>query len=396
MKILFISSLLPHPYADHAGAFLSYKVIKHLSQKHDISLISFSRTEKEMRFVRYLREYCKKVEAIIIPQNIHRKLWNRAKLLTFTPLAVSNSYCREMRNRISSIIRGEKYHIVQMDYTPMGQYISEVTDSATLINVPDLISLTAKRFVDNLRFSRKKLEWFIDSVISLNYETRLCAKFDHVLAISPKIKECLLARNPSLNISVIPTGVDIPKIQKPHNTRKGINLIFMGAMWRRENIESVLYFYRNVFGLIRKAVPEVKLHIVGGSPSQEITNLADDSSVKVTGYVEDLSDYYLKCDVSIAPMRIAGGIMCKVLDAMAFGLPVVTTSQGNEGVGAEAGKEIFVEDDPGAFADRTIELLQDGQLRKTISDNALDFIRRNFSWEHTTNKLESLYRKCLL
>lgn len=395
MKILFISSLLPHPYADHAGAFLSYKVIKRLSQNHDISLISFVRTEKEMRFVRYLWEYCKKVEAVMIPQNIHRKLWNRAKLLTFTPLAVSNSYCREMRNRISSIIRGEKYHIVQMDYTPMGQYISEVTDSATLINVPDLISLTAKRFVGNLRFSRKKLEWFIDSVISRNYETRLCAKFDHVLAISPKIKECLLARNPSLNISVIPTGVDIPKIQKPHNTRKGINLIFMGAMWRPENIDAVLYFYHNIFGLIRKTVPEVTLYIVGGSPSEEIMDLAADSNVKVTGYVEDLLEYYLKCDVSIAPMRIAGGIMCKILDAMAAGLPVVTSSQGNEGIGASPEEEIIVADDPEEFAQRTVELLKDRNQRESISKKGLDFVRRNFSWEQIMGRLETIYEECL-
>ncbi len=396
MKILFITPLLPHPCVDHASAFSEHKMIRYLSERHDVSLVSFVCSDKERKLAKDMREYCRRVETVRLPKGGLRKLWVRSNLLTLTPMSISNSCCREMRNMIRSFAKKEKFDIVQMEHAPMGQYVSEIGDSATVIRVHDLVFVTARRHANRLRHSRKKVEWFIESLVSRWYESRQYAKFDFVLAVSEKMKDVLLDCNSSLNVLVIPPGVDIPDRRNLHWNGKGKNLIFMGAMWRRENVESVLYFYRNVFGLIRKAVPDVNLHIVGGSPSREITNLADDSSVKVTGYIGDLSDYYLKCDVSIAPMRIAGGIMCKVLDAMAFGLPVVTTSQGNEGVGAEAGKEIFVEDDPEGFADRTIELLQDGQLRKTISDNALDFIRRNFSWEHTISKLESLYRKCLL
>lgn len=396
MKILFVSLLLPHPGVDHASAFSEYKMIRYLSERHDVSLISFVRSDEERELSREMLKYCRRVETVLLPGGSLRKLWVRANLLTLTPMSISNSHCREMRNVIRSMTKQEKFDIVQMEHAPMGQYVSEIGNSATVIRVHDLVFVTAKKHAKHLRYSRKKVEWFIESLVSRRYESRQYAKFDSVLAISGKMKDVLLDCNSSLNVLAIPPGVDIPERRKLHGDGKGKNLIFMGAMWRRENIESVLYFYWNVFSLVRKAVPEVKLNIVGGSPSQEITNLADDSSVKITGYVEDLSDYYLKCDVSIAPMRIAGGIMCKVLDAMAFGLPVVTTSQGNEGIGAEARKEIFVEDDPEDFADRTIELLQDGRLRKTVSDNALDFIRRNFSWEDTTNKLESLYRKYLL
>jgi len=396
MKILFVSLLLPHPRVDHASAFSEYKMIRYLSERHDVSLVSFVRSDEERDLSRDMLEYCRRVETVRLPVGGLRKLWIRANLLTLTPMSVSNSRCREMRNIIRSMVGQEEFDIVQMEYPPMAQYISEIGNSAAIIHLQDLVFVTARKHAKHLRHSRKKVEWFIESLVSRWYESRQYAKFDSVVAVSEKMKDVLLDCNSSLNVLAIPPGVDVPDRRKLHRHVKGKNLVFMGAMWRRENVESVLYFYRNVFGLVRKAVPEVRLNIVGGSPSQEITNLADDSSVKVTGYVEDLSDYYLKCDVSIAPMRISGGIMCKVLDAMAFGLPVVTTSQGNEGVRAEAGKEIFVEDDPEDFADRTIELLQDGQLRKIISDNALDFIRRNFSWEHTTNKLESLYRKCLL
>lgn len=395
MKILFITPLLPHPCVDHASAFSEHKMIRYLSERHDVSLVSFVRSDKERKLAKDMRGYCRRVETVPLPKGSLRRLWVRANLITLTPMSISNSCCREMRSMIRSMVRQEKFDIVQMEHTSMGQYVSEIGNSATVISVHDLVFVTAKRHTNHLRHSRKKVEWFIESLVSRWYESRQYAKFDFVLAISEKMKDVLLDCNSSLNVLAIPPGVDIPDRRKLHRNGKGKNLIFMGAMWRRENIESVLYFYHNVFALIRKVIPDVILYIVGGSPSDEIRSLSADPSVKVTGYVEDLSDYYLKCDVSIAPMCIAGGIMCKILDAMAAGLPVVTTSQGNEGVGAEAGKNILVEDDPGSFANRTIELLQDGQLRKTISDNALDFVRRNFSWEQAIDSLENWYRQYL-
>ena len=395
MKILFISPLLPHPHADHASAFMTYKTIKHLSQRHDISLISFIRSEKEREHTRHLIDHCSRVGTVFLPQNSFRKFWVRTNLLTLKPIAISHGYCREMRDKVSYMVRREKFDIVQIEYSTMGQYVSEVLNSATILNLPDLMFVQAKKYVKNLRYSRKKLEWFIDGLLSRHYESRLCAKFDRVLAISQKIKEILLDCNPALSVSVIPTGVDIPKIKKSHAAGNGSDLIFMGAMWRPENIDAILYFQRSVLKLIRKVIPAVSLTIVGGSPSEEVKRLALDSGIRVTGYVEDLLPYYLKSDVSIAPMRIAGGVQCKILDAMAAGLPVITTSQGNEGIGARPEKEIIVADSPNDFAERTVELLQNGYLRKTISQRGLDFVRSNFSWEQNIEKLEKIYQGCL-
>lgn len=324
-----------------------------------------------------------------------RKLWARANLLTLTPIAVSNSYCWEMRDGICSMVKHEKFDIVQVEYIPMGQYVSEIRNAVTIFNVHDLISATAKKCVQNLHLSRRKLEWFIDSILSRRYEAQVCAKFDWVLTASSKIKEDLLASNPLLNISAIPPGVDIPSVHKDHTNGKGENLIFMGAMWRQENVDAVLYFYQSVLGHIRKAIPEVVLHIVGGSPSAEVRQLAADPGVKVTGYVEDLLPLYLKCDVSVAPIRIAGGVMCKILDAMAAGLPVVTTSAGNEGIRARPEEEIIVADTPEDFARRTIELLRNGSLRNAIGQRGLDFVRRNFNWDQIIEKLEKVYQECL-
>jgi glycosyltransferase involved in cell wall biosynthesis len=383
MKILFVSLLLPHPYADHASAFTVFKTIKHLSKKHTISLISFTRSEKEREYVRFIKPYCENVETVVLPQNSLRRFWVRTNLLTLTPITVSQSYSREMQEKIHFMVSESEYDIVQMEYTPTGQYISAVKNTATVINVHDMLTVSAERLVKNLKFSRKKVEWFIDSLIGRGYESRLYRKFDKVITLSQKIKEHLQDCDPSLKITVIPTGVDIPEVQKTYTIEKGKNLIFMGAMWRDENIDAVLYFYHSAFNLIRKAMPEVTLTVMGGSPSEEIKSLACDSGIRITGYVEDFLPYYLKSDVSVAPMRIGGGVQCKILDAMAAGLPVITTSQGNGGIGAREEEQ------------RTVELLQNGHQRKAMGQRGMDFVRRNFDWNQIIKRLETVYEECI-
>jgi glycosyltransferase involved in cell wall biosynthesis len=394
MKILFISLLLPHPSADHAMAFTIHKVIKRLSERHEIFLISFVRSKEEREQTRHLMDYCTEVETVIIPVNLFRKIWTRAKMLTLIPFAFSSSYCAEMRNKIRSMIKRQKFDIVQMDYT-MGQYVSEISDAATIIYLLDLFYVKARKMAENKGWSIKKLEWLLDSILCSSYERNLYERFDRVLTISPWIREHLLLNNPALNIDVLPPGVDIPNIRETHLSKKGRNLVFMGAMWRQENIDAVLYFYRSVFGRIRKLVPDVVLHIVGGSPSEEIKSLVSDPGVRVSGYVEDLPSYYASCDISIAPMRMSGGVHCKILDAMAAGLPVITTSDGNEGIGAKHDEEIIVTDDSEEFAQRTVELLRDGQRRKSISQKGLDFVRQNHSWQKIIRRLEAIYEECL-
>jgi glycosyltransferase involved in cell wall biosynthesis len=395
MKILFVSLLLPHRYADHASAFTVFKTIRHLSKKHDISLISFVRSESETAHLEDIREYCRIVKTVVLPQGMFHKVRARAGLLGGKPISVSNSYCRQMSDCIGSMCRSERFDVVQVEYTPMGQYVSEIGNTPSVINVHDLIHVTTERFAENPGFSRKRLEWWADSLVCRDYELRLLSRFSRVLALSENIRNRLGELNSSLNVSVVRPGVDIPPEQKLHSQGRARNLIFMGAMWRDENIDAVLYFYRSIFSRIRKAIPDVNLYIVGGSPSERITSLASDPSVKVCGYAADLLPWYLNADVSIAPMRVAGGVMCKILDAMAAGLPVITTSQGNEGIAARPGEQIVIADDPEEFADSTIEMLCDGNRRRMMGQRGVDFVRSNFSLENTIDKLEAIYQRCM-
>ena len=136
----------------------------------------------------------------------------------------------------------------------------------------------------------------------------------------------------------------------------------------------------------------MRFYVVGNEPPGEITNLAlQDPNVNVTGYVERVESYYLKASVFVSPIVIGGGIIAKNLDAMAAGLPVVTTTLGNEGIRAMPGKEILVVDDPREFTQCVVSLLSDESLRAEIGRNGQEFVRRHFSLDSILNKIESSY-----
>ncbi|GAG12688.1 unnamed protein product, partial [marine sediment metagenome] len=116
-------------------------------------------------------------------------------------------------------------------------------------------------------------------------------------------------------------------------------------------------------------------------------------NVVVTGFVKDLRDYYNKASVFVAPMTFVVGIQNKVLEAMAMEVPVVSTTLANEGIDARPGEEIFVEDEPSAFADRVVELLKNKDLRKKISTNAKEFVERNFPWEKVVDRMDEVHLK---
>jgi glycosyltransferase involved in cell wall biosynthesis len=283
-----------------------------------------------------------------------------------------------------------EFDVVHAEYSPMGQYFTgqSLTCGKRTVHVLDLLAPQMRRRAAHLPFSRRKLEYWIDGVLAPRYEALLCSCFDVVFACAPRIRKELLRARPGLNVVYLPPGVDACHAPKEH-VGPGKHLVFVGAMWREENIDAVLWFYQQVFPLIRAQVPDVTLTIVGGNPAEPVRSLAADPGVRVTGYVPQLSPYYAASDVSIAPVRIAGGVLCKVLDAMGAGLPVVTTSFGNDGVGAQPEREILIGESPEEFAGQAVRLLKSPDLRRQLGLSGRNFINLNFSATSILSRFEA-------
>jgi glycosyltransferase involved in cell wall biosynthesis len=167
-------------------------------------------------------------------------------------------------------------------------------------------------------------------------------------------------------------------------------------MDRDVNINAVQYFYENILPIIKLKIPEVKFYVVGNNPPQIIKELSEkDQNIIVTGFVEDIKAYYLKASVFVAPLFVGGGVIVKILDAMASGLPVVTTSVGNEGIEAVPGRDIEIADEPKVFAKKILLLLQKPDIHSQISNNGQAFVYEKYGWSKIVRGIEDDYKKII-
>ncbi len=231
-----------------------------------------------------------------------------------------------------------------------------------------------KSFIYKLEFDRLR-----------KLETRLCRLFNCSIVTTDHEKSLL---DYSDNVMVIPNGIDLeyytPRISLDQNI-----LIFTGAMNYFPNIDAMLYFHDEIFPLILKKIPDVKFFIVGMNPVQKIRRLSS-KNIIVTGTVDDVRDYLGNASVCIAPLRIAKGIQNKILEAMAMQVPVVATSQANNGIDAIHGREIMIADNADDFANATVMLLKSRLLRQAIVKAARSLIEEKFNWERTLRKLNAV------
>jgi glycosyltransferase involved in cell wall biosynthesis len=162
-------------------------------------------------------------------------------------------------------------------------------------------------------------------------------------------------------------------------------------MRREVNIEAARHFCRKIFPLVKEKVPDAVFVIAGVAPPPDIVQMGDGTNVIVTGYVESMTEIYRNCRIFVAPLLLGGGIIVKILDAMAAGRPVVTTRIGNEGILAEDGKEVFVAHSEKEFADRVILLLEDDDIWKDMARRARAFCTTRFRWEQMVNRLSQSF-----
>lgn len=383
MKILWVSPFLPYPEVPHAGGRLIYHWLSRLAQRHEITLLC--RLEgKERPKVEAIRPACKEVHLLEFdrpPTGLLQVLW------------IVASYVRlgYMANRL---LRRERFDLLHVEYVETGLGIAARIPVPRILIAHDELSKPARRRVETSTGLLARLAAYLYWQAIRSLEQRICRKFDRILAASEQDRQIFLRLDSKLPVTVLPfhpVGIDPSKIR--NGPREPYRLLFAGAMHRDVNIDAMRYFCWEILPRIRQELPDVRLVIVGNEPPAEIRQLANDPGIQVTGFVTALEPYYGQATVFVSPLRIGGGIIIKNLDAMAAGCPVVTTSIGNEGIGATSGEHLLTADDPAAFAGAVMRLLRDEAERARLAENGRAFVQARFSLEATVRRLEEVYHQ---
>ena len=388
MKILIICSHLPSFSGTHS--FRVPNSIKYLSKKymHNITIVSFKYLKDDPKQYDYLKEYCDEIETVDIPAS----LFHRARYYIVNGIIGIPS--RKMQKRIKELLKQTEFDVIlipEVDAPSMLSYASDLNLPKVLEvwDIPQVHYEAYKKLEKKMHKKLLRLWQYFEAKNREKYYT----KFDMCITPTERDRDILKSYLPNLEISVIPYGVNMDSVNKAF-IEDFPSLIFTGNMGSLFNQRSILYFYDKIYPLIKKAFPEIKLCIVGKNPSEEIIQMARDKSVIVTGYVESLKPYLGHASVVTLPIH-GYGIKTRLLEIMAMGKPVVTSSAGIHGINVTPEENIIIADEPEEFARRVIELLNDGQLRKRIGTNARKLMEEEYSWEKETDMLNEVLQKAV-
>ena len=408
MKILFLTPQLPYP--PHQGtAIRNYNLIANLSPNYEVHLLSFVHSRDELERAIPLHGRCRSIETVLAPR---RSPLKRLLSLFLSPLPdmALRLPSAEFKAKLRTLLKRERFDVVQVEGIEMGPYLEQVVGSGPLVVFDDHNAeyvLQKRAFETDARDVRR----WIGALYSLvqwrklsRYEAALCRLADRVVAVSEVDAEALRALVPGLRVDVVPNGVDT-EFYKPQGAGdKGqvedralplapcpLSLVFTGKMDFRPNVDAVIWFCEEVLPLVRREVPGVRFYIVGRSPHRRVLRLAKDPAVTVTGYVDDVRPYIAAASVYVVPLRVGGGTRLKVLEALACGKAIVSTSLGCEGLGLTPGQELLVADTPEEFARRVVELLRNPERREELGRAARRFAEERYDWRLIVPKLERVY-----
>ena len=393
MNILFLPKLLPRKDVI-GGPILIHHRIKNLSgMGHKIFLIAPAYDDKD-REDQSLSPFCQKIVLVDSERNrnedeIQDLQRNHRKPRFF--VTGDGGYSPEIQNELNLISKEQRIDVILAEYAVMGQYFLDNPGipqrTLKVISVHECYTEAAKKRQEK---GEAKPEGF-DLEELKRYEFAMYEAADLLLSLTSEDKDILVRYQAELKnkIKVVPHGVDTefyhpPAGRNPQSKR----ILFLGNYRHRPNGHAVQTFMEFCWERIRKEVPDAEFWAVGFDPPPEITKYRSEK-VFVQEGGEDVRKFYLSSDVFVAPIELGGGFRGKLLEAMSTGLPVVSTRLGIAGINPVIGEEVLVADDYDLFAELTIELLKNQELRERIGKNALGLARR-FDHKMAAKKLDQV------
>lgn len=388
MKLFVLLSRFPYPL-EKGDKLRAFHQIKELSKQHEIVLCALSDQKVAQSSIDKLQEYCKAIHIIKLPK--WKIYWNLFWQLLFTDksLQVVYFYNKSAQKKINRIITEYQPDHIYGQLIRVAEYIKNIPIPKTL----DYMDALARGMERRIAQSPFYIKWFLTTETTRlkRYEHQIFNAFDNLTIISEQDKN-LIVHIKNDAIQIIPNGVDYEMFKFQENSEKKYDLIFTGNMAYPPNIDSVVYLVNEVMPLVWEKYPDVKLVIAGAEPDKKVLQLAS-KNVEVTGWIKDIATYYAATKIFIAPMQIGTGLQNKLLEAMAMKLPCVTSQLANNALGAKHQNSILIGNEPEEYYEHIISLLENKNLYNNIATSGYDFVKKNYTWEGTTQKLNELIIK---
>ena len=387
MNILYLTTRFPFPL-DKGDKLRDYHHIKGLSKNHSITLVSFATSKTKVEHEDRLQKYCDKI-ILVRKRTPLRVLKTILSVGSKLPFQVTFYKSKAMAKEVHTLLSDYNYDLLYTHLIRMAQYFINIKNIPKVIDISDAISKSLSRRIEisNI-FMRQLIKIERDRV--WDYEQLVIKSFDLPLVVSEKTKEHLGGDE---KIRVLKLGVE--KSEHASISKMGVIdkpiLMFSGNMGYYPNVDAVLHFTDKILPLIMKFFPAVIFKIIGVNPSNKVKRIRSENII-VTGKVQSIRKEMEVVDVMVAPMRSGAGTQNKILEAMASGIPVVTSKRGCEGLGDIDAVPVLVADNAEEFAEKLLSLLRDEGLRNNLIESGIKFVKDKHSWESIILDLECMLK----
>ena len=376
-KLVFVTSRFPYPL-EKGDKLRAYFQIRELSKSYDIYLISLKENKVEANAEKELGKYCKEIHTFQLPF-IAKWLMTFLFLFGNKPLQVGYFYNPLVKSKIKKLLLKIAPDLIYCQLIRAANYVKDYHDCPKVLDYMDALSKGIERRIE---YSVGFKKWILNTEYNRlkTYENIIFEYFELHTVISEEDRKNIF--HPEYeSIKVIPNGVNEYFFQAP-KIKKKIDVLFTGNMSYPPNVRAAKF----IANKIAPKAPHLNFYIVGANPTQELKRI-NGKNIVVTGWVEDIREYYAKSKIFLAPMTIGTGLQNKLLEAMACGIPCVTTTLANKALKAKPDEEIILADEENKIVEKLIALSNDEELQGKIAKNGQSYIRKNFDWENTTGLL---------
>ena len=383
MKLLVLLSRVPYP-VEKGDKLRAFHQIRCLSKDHEITLCALSEGDPHPEALSVLGQYCRNIH--LIPISKFGMIMNVLKVLfNGKPFQIGYFYRSGARGKIRRLIREIKPDHIYCQLIRMSEYVMDVPVKKTL-DYQDVFSMGMKRRLAKVAWWKKPV-FLIEYRRLLKYEQQVFTRFDGRTIISAPDRE-LIPHPLRHKVVIVPNGVD-HEYFTPGVASKSYDLVFTGNMGYPPNVDAAEYLIREIFPMVKKEIPGVRLLIAGATPHPRLKALQSEE-ITVSGWMPDIRESYAVSRVFIAPMQIGTGLQNKLLEAMAMKLPCITSPLANSALKAAENKEILVAESAEEYTGHILNLLRNPLLSQAIAEAGHAFVINNYSWERTTGLLHNL------
>jgi polysaccharide biosynthesis protein PslH len=404
LKALFLTAHLPYPPLS-GGRRREFELISRLSRSFEIHLCSITKSWATDRlYINDLLQYCTNVNLFEAKTPTNRQ---QQQQIASYPHQMKKHMSEEASAYVSSLLKNKFFDVVHIEGYYLFQYVSKKPKVPLILvehNIEHLLAL--QRFRVALTRQEKSYFWS-EYIKTLKWERLTWKRATVCVALTNEDKITMERLEPNIDVRMIPNGSDHHKkmddaktplllaTSSEHSviTDSCPSILFVGNFAYEPNIDAALYFARDIFPLIVRYVPNVKLFLVGNAPPPEIYSLMSNKQIEVTGGVASVIPFYKRADVVVCPLRIGGGVKVKVLEALGFGKAIVSTSIGAQGLDLSSHTALVVSDEVTDFAEKVIRLLVHKESRHIQEQEAATYARTLPSWDQVSEGFVRLYQE---